>query len=315
MISFTNPLMLLLLVLAIPVVYFYQWTLKKRKSAAIKFSNIAFVKSAINPKKMFKQKLLFYLLLVVLVVLILALADPLVPLKMTKKGVNVVMVLDVSGSMQATDYKPTRIEAAKLSAQTLIKNLKVNDNVGIVIFADGATTASFLTNLKERALNKLSTINAQQGRTAIGDGLALGVDMATSIPNKKKLIILLSDGVSNAGIISPDDAIEFSKQSEIQVYTIGMGSVDKVVLGYDFFGNPQYAELDESTLRKIAESTGGEYYRAVDETTLDQIYQGLSKKIKREKEDVSIQPFLIGLAAVLLLVELYLRHAHFRIVS
>ena len=217
--------------------------------------------------------------------------------------------------MQADDYKPTRLEAAKSSAEILLKSLKEKDHAGIVIFESGATTAAYLSPYKEKVIEKLRNIQQKQGKTAIGDGLSLGIDMATSIPNKKKVVILLSDGVNNAGVISPQEAIEFAKTNNIQVYTIGLGSEGKVVLGYDWFGNPQYAELDEATLQAIAEQTGGKYFKSVDDKTLDEIYKNISQDIKREKEETNIKDWFFLAALITFLIYLYLRYGERRIIQ
>jgi len=247
--------------------------------------------------------------------MIIGFANPHIPLKQSKEGVNVILVLDVSGSMQAEDYKPNRLESAKSSAETLIKSLEEKDHVGIVTFETGATTASYLTPFKETAIKKLQSITLKQGKTAIGDGLSLGIDMATSIPNKKKVVILLSDGVSNAGVISPAEAILFARNNKIQVYAIGLGSNEPVILGYDWFGNPQYSELDEATLASIAQETGGKYFKSVDPKTLNEIYTNISDDIEREKEQTNIKDWFFTLALILTLIQLYLRYGGKRIIS
>ncbi|KPQ41118.1 MAG: BatA [Candidatus Methanoperedens nitroreducens] len=199
--NFGNPLWFAAL-LIIPVVwYFYRKSIKKKKSLAIKFSNISLIKEAGMGKSRAKE-VLFYMNILLIALLVTALADPHIPLKQTKEGVNVVMVMDVSGSMAANDYKPTRLEAAKESAKILIDELNNKDNSGIVIFSSGATTSAYLSPFKDKVIEKLSGIKQTEGETSLGDGLALAVDMATSIPNKKKVIVLMSDGVNNAGVIS-----------------------------------------------------------------------------------------------------------------
>ncbi|RMF54437.1 VWA domain-containing protein [Candidatus Woesearchaeota archaeon] len=303
--------------LLIPIMYFiYRRVLAKKKQDAMKFSSLSFIKSALGDKKKSRRNdMLFYLSLLVLVFMIIGFANPHIPLKQTKEGVNVVLVMDVSGSMQATDYKPTRLEAAKKSAEILLKSLKEKDHAGIVVFESGATTAAYLSPYKENVIKKLRSIAPKEGKTAIGDGLSLGIDMATSIPNKKKVVILLSDGVNNAGVISPAEAVEFAKSNKIQVYTIGMGSEEKVVLGYDWFGRPQYAELDEETLKAIAEQTGGKYFKSVNDKTLDEIYKSISKEIKREKEETSIKDWFFAAAMITFMIYLYLRYGWKRIIQ
>ncbi len=316
MAGFSSPWVLLFLIF-IPILYYlYRKVIQKKKREAIKFSNIGFIRSALGDKKKSRRdELMFSLSLLVLTFMIIGFANPHIPLKQTKEGVNVVLVLDVSGSMQANDYKPTRLEAAKRSAEILLRSLKEKDCAGIVIFESGATTAAYLSPYKERVIEKLRDIQPKQGKTAIGDGLALGIDMATSIPNKKKVVILLSDGVNNAGVITPKEAIEFAKANNIQVYTIGMGSEEKVVLGYDWFGNPQYAELDEATLQAIAKETGGKYFKSVDDKTLDEIYKNISQDIKREEEETNIKDWFFLAALITFLIYLYLRYGGKRIIQ
>lgn len=310
--NFENPLWFAALLILPVVWYFYRESVKKKKALAIKFSNISLIKEA-GIKKSNAKDVLFYLNLLLLVLLVSALADPHIPLKQTKEGVNVVMVMDVSGSMAASDYKPTRLDAAKESAKTLVEELNNKDNSGIVIFSSGATTSAYLSPFKDKVLEKLSGIRQTEGETALGDGLSLAVDMATSIPNKKKVIILMSDGVNNAGVISPDDAISFAKTNNIQVYTVGIGSNENVILGYDFLGRPVYAQLDEATLQKIAKETGGQYFKSVDSSTLEKIYSELPQKIEREPEDSSIKDWVIMSAIAVLLIQLYLRFGRYRI--
>jgi len=313
--GFLEPVRLLLL-LIIPAIY-YAYTIhrKKKRASALKFSNLGMIKEASGKKHSLRQNLPFYILIFAIALLITGLADPHIPLKQAKEGVNVVLVIDNSGSMQANDYTPTRLEAAKRSAAILVRSLDSKDNVGIVVFESGATTAAYLTPYKDKALEKLKAVEPREGKTAIGDGVALAIDMATSIPNKKKVVILLSDGVNNAGVVAPDEAVVFAKSLNIQVNAIGMGSVEPVVLGYDFFGRPQYAELDEATLKGIATETGGRYYKSVDDSTLDEIYANISQNIERVREETSIKDWFFAAALVLLLVYLYVIYGKYRIIA
>jgi Ca-activated chloride channel family protein len=314
MLSFGEPGRLMILLVLLVLIYLYKIYREKKKKSALKFSSIGIIKESSVKKRNLRLHLPFILVLLAVLFLMIGLADPQIPLKTTKEGVNVVLVIDDSGSMAATDYKPTRLDAAKEAAKVLINSLQPKDYVGIVIFESGATTASYLTPFKERATEKLMGIKQREGRTAIGDGLSLGIDMATSVPNKKKVVILLSDGVNNAGVVTPDEAIEFAKTNNIQVYTVGMGSEKPVVLGYDFFGNPQYAELDEATLKKIAEETGGKYYKSINENTLQEIYKNIGENIERELEQVSIKDWFFVVALVVLIVNLYVIYGKYRVV-
>ncbi len=316
MTGFDSPYILILL-LIIPLIYYLHKKVRiQKKNEAIKFSNLAFIKSALGDTKKSKRDVhLFYLSLLAIGLMIIGFSNPHIPLEQTKEGVNVVLVMDVSGSMQAQDYTPSRLEAAKSSAELLINSLKSKDYVGIVTFESGATTAAYLSPDKEKVIEKLRDIAPKEGSTAIGDGLSLGIDMASSIPNMKKVIILLSDGVNNAGYISPDEAIQYAKANNIQVYTIGMGSNSKVLLGYDWFGNPQYAELDEATLQAIASDTRGKYFKSIDDKTLDEIYRNIGENIKREKEETNIKDWFFFAALLTLLVQIYYRYGKGRILQ
>ncbi len=312
--GFLEPARLLLLLIIPAIYYAYTIHLKKKRASALKFSNLGIIKEASGKKHSLRQNLPFYILLFAITLLTLGLADPHIPLNQAKEGVNVVLVIDNSGSMQASDYTPTRLEAAKRSAAILIRNLDSKDNVGIVVFESGATTAAYLTPYKDKALEKLKAVEPREGKTAIGDGLALAIDMATSIPNKKKVVILLSDGVNNAGVVAPGEAVVFARTLNIQVNAIGMGSEEPVVLGYDFFGRPQYAELDEATLKAIATETGGRYYKSVDDSTLDEIYANISQNIERVREETSIKDWFFAAALVILMVYLYVIYGKYRII-
>lgn len=316
MAGFDNELYLLFL-LAIPVLFYvYDKILKRKKKAAIRFSNLSYVKSAIGGKKKTRRdSLLFYLSMAVIALMIIGFADPHIPLEQTREGVNVVLVIDISGSMQAQDYPPNRLESAKNSAEILLNSLQPKDNAGIVVFETGATTAAYLSPYKDRVIEKLYDILPRDGRTAIGDGLSLGIDMAVSVPNKQKVVILLSDGVNNAGVITPREAVAFAQSNDIQVYTIGLGSEERVVFGYDVFGRPQYAELDEATLQAIAENTDGKYFKSIDSQTLDDIYENISQDIQREQEETYIKDWFFAAALGLLFVQIYARYGRGRVIQ
>jgi Ca-activated chloride channel family protein len=316
MAGFNNSWVLIFLLIVPLGLYFYFEFTKKKKREAVKFSHLGFIKSALGSKKKVRRMdLLFYLSLGVVAFMIIGFSNPHIPLRQTHEGVNVVLVMDVSGSMKATDYSPNRLEAAKDSAITLVRSLEDNDHVGVVLFESGATTGAYLSPFKDQVIDKIEGILQREGATAVGDGLATGIDMATSIPNKKKVVILLSDGVSNSGVISPEEAIVFAKDNKIQVYTVGMGSSEPVVLGYDWFGNPQYAELDENTLMLIASETGGKYFKSVDSDTLKEVYKNIGNEIKREKEETEIGWLFFFLALVILLVEMWYRYGKDRIIQ
>jgi Ca-activated chloride channel family protein len=315
MAGFYNPAWLWGLVLIPVLVAAYYVVLKKKKQEALIFSHIALITSALGDRQKSRRvHLLFAIALAAMALLFTGLADPHIALDQTKEGVNVVLAIDDSGSMQASDYQPTRLEAAKNAADTLIKNLEPDDYAGVVIFESGATTAAYLSPDKDRVRQKLAAVTPKPGQTAIGDGLMLAIDMARSIPNKKSVVVLLSDGVNNTGMVTVDEAIAVAKDANIQVFTVGLGSAQPVVIGYDWLGKPQYAELDEATLRSVAEKTGGRYFKSVDGQTLSDIYSGLNKEIAREQEETSVKDYVIAGALILMLLEFFLRFGRGRII-
>ncbi len=312
--GFAHPLWLLGL-FAVPLLAWLRHrALAKRKAAAIEFSHVAFLKAATEGKRdPWRPRLIALCSLLVLSLVLVGLADPHLPLETTREGVSVVLVLDNSGSMAATDYAPTRLDAAKQSAAVLIGALDERDYVGVVTFEEGASSAAYLSPDRERVIAKVAAIEERTGRTALGDGLALGIDMADAIPNRKKVVVLLSDGVSNAGVIAPTDAARFAVEHQVQVFTVGLGSASPVLIGYSPFGVAEYATLDEATLQAIAGSTGGQYFRSVDPATLQEIYARLPSAIARVPEETSVQGLLFALAIPVVLLEFWLRYGRGRV--
>ena len=301
--------------LVLPGFFFlYRFYIRSKKSNSLKFSNLQLVKSSLSTQPQIRKHIPFILILVAVAFIIIGLADPRMPLENLKEGVNVVLVLDGSGSMAATDYLPTRLESAKNAAEILIESLEPNDHAGIVLFESGATTVSYLTPFKDKTIDDLQAIRQRDGATAIGDGLVLGIDMANSIPNKKKVVILLSDGDHNAGVVTPSEAVQYALQKKIQIHTIGMGSEEPVLLGTNIYGNPLYAELNEAELMAIAGAANGRYYKSIDNDSLSEIFEDISDDIERELEQVSIKDYFFVAAAVILAANIYIVYGKYKIV-
>ncbi len=306
----------LLLLLIIPGLYFLyaKYNLEKKESI-LKFSSLKIIKKSISGKVIFRKHLPFILMMVILGLIIVGLANPQIPTISVEKGINLSIVLDGSESMVASDYEPTRLDAAKEAISKMVNKVGSQNNVGIVLFESGATTISYLTPDKEKIIYSISSIQQGQGATAIGDGLALGIDMASSIPDKKGVIVLLSDGVHNSGLITPQEAIQYAKINEIQIHTIGLGSVEPVYLRDDIYGEPQYAELDEETLIEIANETNGNYFKSLDEQTLNEIFLTLSSNLEYEMEYSTLRDWFMTAAIGILLVNAYIIYGRYRIVA
>ena len=311
--GFINALLLFLL---IPVLIFiYHKYDSNKKESILKFSSLKVIKKTDTRKNLIRKHSPFVLVVIVLSLIIIALSNPQIVSIGVEKGINLGIVLDGSESMAASDYKPTRLEAAKNAVTTLVEQINEKNNVGIVLFETGAGTISYLTPIKEKTLNSISSINQGNGATAIGDGLSLGIDMVSSILDKKRVIILLSDGIQNSGLVTPEQAIQYAIKNNVQIHTVGIGSEKPVYLRDDIYGEPQYAELDESTLRNIANSTGGNYFKSLDEKTLNEIILDLSSNMEYETELSTIRDWFIGSAIVVLILDIYIIYGRYRIVA
>ena len=311
--GFINALFLFLLIPLLILIY-YRYNSNKKESI-LKFSSLKVIKKADVKKHVIRKHLPFILATIILSLAIIALANPQIVTAGMQKGINLGIVLDGSESMAASDYKPTRLEAAKDAVNSLVEKTSEKNNVGVVLFETGASTISYLTPVKEKTLNSISLIQQGNGATAIGDGLSLGVDMVSAILDKKRTIILLSDGIQNSGLVSIEQATQYAVINNVQVHTIGIGSEKPVYIRDDIYGEPQYAELDENALKNISNSTGGSYFKSLDEQTLNEIVLELSSNIEYETELSTIRDWFIGSAIGLLLLNMYIIYGKYRIIA
>ena len=310
----------LLLLLVIPILYIlYARYSVRRKHTVLKFGSFDIISKASQKKSNVRRHLPFILIISAIGMSILALAD--LQISVTQldaaepKGKNISIVLDGSESMAAPDYTPNRLEAAKQSIARLIQELNSQDYVGIVMFETGATTVSYMTYDKQSAHDAVMAIKQGKGATAIGDGLALGIDMVLSIPDRDKIIILLSDGVHNSGRTTPDEAIQYAKTAEVKVHTIGIGSAEPVFLKDDVFGDPQYVHLDEGVLRHIANATGGTYSKSLDNKALDLIFADITVDLVYDTKHQSTSYWFTLAALSLLVATAYVMYGKYRIVA
>ena len=311
--GFINALFLFLL---IPLLIFiYHRYNSNKKESILKFSSLKVIRKADVKKHVIRKHLPFVLITIILSLTIMALANPQIATAGVEKGINLGIVLDGSESMAASDYKPTRLEAAKNAVNSLVEKTSGKNNVGVVLFETGASTISYLTPVKEKTLNSISLIQQGSGATAIGDGLSLGVDMVSAILDKKRTIILLSDGIQNSGLVSIEQATQYAVINNVQVHTIGIGSEKPVYVRDDIYGEPQYAELDEDALKNISNSTGGSYFKSLDEQTLNEIVLELSSSIEYETELSTIRDWFIGSAIGLILLNMYIIYGKYRIIA
>jgi Ca-activated chloride channel family protein len=201
-----------------------------------------------------------------------------------REGIDIMIALDVSASMLAKDLRPDRLAASKKVAQEFIDG-RPNDRIGLVVYEGEAFTQCPLTT-DHRVLKELfsgARSGLITGGTAVGMGLATALNRLRDSEAKSKVVILLTDGVSNAGMVQPLDAAQIAEQLGVRVYTIGVGSRGKALAPVSQYANGQYrydlvdVEIDEATLTQVAELTGGQYFRAVDEGKLRDIYAEIDR--------------------------------------
>ena len=293
--EFLNPEYFILLGV-IPIIILWNYLNRNKLNNTLKFSNSEAFKNSNNIYSILKASLR-YLRMISLVLIITALARPQVidtsTRVKTNSGVDIIMAIDVSASMLAKDLKPNRLDALKNVADEFIKN-RVTDRIGLVEYAGESYTKTPLTTDKSITLKSLREIkynNIIEGGTAIGMGLATSVNRIKDSKAKSKVIILLTDGVNNAGFIDPITAAELAKEFQIKIYSIGLGTNGLALspVGIDARGKFNYAniqvEIDEKLLTQISEMTGGKYFRATDNERLKEIYSDIDKLEKTEIEE------------------------------
>ena len=265
---------------------------------------------------------LFALRLLALGLIIVALARPQSSSSWSEdrvEGIDIMLTMDISTSMLAMDFQPNRVEAAKEVAMRFIAN-RPNDNIGLVVFAGESFTACPLTQDHATLINRLRemTPGMIEDQTAIGSGLATAISRLKDSKTKSKVIILLTDGANNTGNISPKMAADLAKTFGISIYTIGVGSGAgeapypiQTALGVVVRNMP--VDLDEPTMRQIADVSGGAYFRATDNESLLAIYKKIDQlektKLSTRNYHTTYEEFFVFVlaAALLLLLEFVLR--------
>lgn len=289
---FASPYYLWLLALIVPMIAYYVWRVRQG-GAAIQISTVEGVLRAPKSVRYYLRHLPFVLRTAAYALLVVALARPQgieQNVRTSTEGIDIMLSIDVSGSMLARDFKPDRITAAKEVAASFISD-RVGDRLGLVVFAGEAFTQSPLTTDQSTLQTLLARIRSGliEDGTAIGNGLATAINRLRESEAKSKVIILLTDGINNRGEIAPMTAAEIARAQGIRVYTIGVGSRGTAPYpAVDMFGNMtfinQKVEIDEKTLTEIARLTGGRYFRATDKEKLQAIYDEINQLEKSRVE-------------------------------
>ncbi|MDG1718501.1 MAG: VWA domain-containing protein [Flavobacteriales bacterium] len=328
-ITFNNPELFLLLILPLVHALWHFFSQKNTKNV-LSFSNITLFSS----KKIIKERLrhLPYLLQILSICLIItSLARPQTNTSWEEsktEGIDIIISMDISGSMLAQDLKPNRLDASKKIATDFIKQRK-NDRIGLVIFSGRSFTQCPLTTDKTSVVNLFNDIKygmIDDGRTAIGDGLGTALNRLKGSKTKSKIVILLTDGENTTGKISPLTAADIaaSDSMNVKVYTIGVGTkgMARSPVAIDFNGNFVYdyveVKIDEQTLTEIANKTGGRYFRATNNASLKGIYNTIDELETSEIESVRFNTttekfYLFSLSALgVFLLSFILKITYFR---
>ena len=294
--TFANPEYFWFLLIIVPIILFIYKFFNKTQ-AIINISST----SIFGKKSMFWIRFKYFLILLkifAVIFLIIALSRPqtvdVSSQRIINKGIDIIMTIDISSSMLAQDLKPNRLNALKKVASSFIEN-RVNDRIGLVLYAGESYTKTPITSDKsivKKSLSEIAYDGVIEDGTAIGMGLATSVNRLKESKAKSKVIILLTDGVNNSGFIDPKIATELAREFQIKTYTIGLGSNGsaRAPIGILPNGDFQYGltkvEIDELLLKEIANKTGGLYFRATDARRLQEIYDEINKLEKTEIEEM-----------------------------
>ncbi len=326
--TFANPGYLFLLLLLIPVIGWYIYELRKA-DASIQIGDTRVIQKQPKSLRVRLLHLPFILRVAAITLLSLALARPQLTNRWSSEsteGIDIMMALDISGTMLAEDLKPNRLEAAKQVASDFVL-ARPNDQIGLVVFAGESFTQCPLTIDHAVLVNLFQSVEYGmiEDGTAIGLGLANAVNRMKDSQTKSKVIILLTDGSNNRGDIDPQTAAEIAKTFGIRVYTVGVGSYGQARVPVQTPIGTQYittdSEFDETTLQRIAQTTGGQYFRATDNSSLKKIYEQIDQLEKTKlrvreysKHTENFAPFLYA-ALLCLLGEIVLRYFVLRTIT
>ncbi len=321
MFKFLNWYFLLL----IPVII-YLFLYKKNKSN-LKFSSVKLLKAA-GFKETIKHKLGKYLIIIGLILLCIALARPQLlerNVRLDREGIDIALVLDVSGSMNSVDFEPSRLEVARETIDNFIQE-RIQDRLSLIIFGGTAYTRIPLTldhNIIRKSLQEVDTSSVNQEGTAIGMGISVALNRLKKSDAESKVLILITDGENNAGAINPRTATELAREMDVKIYTIGVGT-DQTIIPVQFMGQTRYQKyeggFDEELLQDIANKTAGKYYRAKNPNALASIFAEINKLEKTSfegdnfKQYIELAFLLIQIGLILILVGVFFdRYYYIRI--
>ena len=295
MMNLAHPGYLWLFLLFIPLIAWYVWS-QRKANPSMRMSSISAFKGLSTSWQVYVKHFSFVLKLAALSCLIIILCRPQTYDKWSMsdtEGTDIVMAIDISASMLSRDLQPDRLEAAKKVASDFVAK-RESDNIGLVIFAGEGFTLLPMTTHQATLLNTIHEISINMldaDGTAIGDGIATAINRIKDGKAKSKSIILLTDGTNNSGVVAPLTAAEIAQKEGIRIYTIGLGTRGTAETPYaqgfggELLYKPMPVTIDEESLKKVAQMTGGKYFRATDNDVLTSIFNEIDK-LEKTKIDV-----------------------------
>ena len=291
--SFATPLLLLALLLLPLLVLAYRRLERRPSRYAVRYTNLEVLAGVVGGTRSWRRHAGLVLFLLALTALLVGFARPSVTRLADREEATIVLVIDVSGSMQAEDVDPTRLEAAQAVVRDFLKGLPKRFKVGVVAFSETAEVAAPATDDRQLAIDAIDYLYPQRG-TAIGDAIARGVEVARAADQgvadvtRPAALLLLSDGSQTEGLLLPQEGASRAKSFKIPVYTIALGTPEGVV-EFNRFGGSRIIPVppDPVTLRSIATTTGGRFYEAENADDLREAYEkmgSLVSKVERKQE-------------------------------
>lgn len=336
-VQFIWPVVLWALLVLPLLVLLYLWLLRRRRQAALRYASLSIVREAMGPGTAWRRHVPPVLLLLALAAMLLAAARPVATIALPSSQQTIILAMDVSGSMRATDVQPNRLVASQAAAKAFLKELPRDVKVGIVAFAGSAQVVQPVT-LSREDLNAAIDKFQMQRATAIGSAIvvalseifpgeidlgsvtwgrmadpfgAQGRALGQPAPERKPFqpvppgsygsaaIILLTDGQRTTGV-DTEEATKMAAERGVRVYTVGVGTVEGEVIGFE--GWSMRVRLDEETLKAVARETRGEYFHAGTAENLQQVYESLGSRLTVEKKETEVSGLLALAAAVLVLL-------------
>jgi Ca-activated chloride channel family protein len=325
MFRFEDPWFLIALA-GLPIIIWWYFKAGQKQYASLRYSTLQVLQS-LKQQSRWKQYISFGLRLLGVTALIFGLARPQLgnaEREVTSEGIDIVLVLDISSSMRAVDFKPNRLEAAKQVAIDFVDD-RISDRIGLVVFGGESFLQCPLTidyDVLTSFINRVDFIDEDYDGTAIGMAMANAINRLRESPGAEPVMILLSDGRNNSGELDPLTAANLAKTYNIKIYTIGAGKKGEALYPFDTqFGQrlmPVKVEIDEETLMDVADITGGKYFRAEDEQSLATIYDEISQleqteyKVREYTNWRELFPWFLVMGFGLLLGERTLATTKFR---